>query len=370
MVGRNKFQSLSESFPEIAEEANGWDPSSISSGSGLELSWKCLLGHEWNQIVRNRTLRASAGCPTCNSILFKNPELAKEAFGWDPSKVSIKNSKKLPWKCNYGHIWEAVVYNRASGVGCPVCSGHKILKGFNDLQTTHPEIAAEADGWDPTTTTYGSNKKRSWKCSLGHKWIAATSVRSAGNNCPVCGFATVLKGFNDLKTTNPEIASQAFGWDPSNFRANSHKIKKWVCTEGHIWETAIGNRQKGTGCPVCANYGFNFSIDGYLYLLEHPIWIMQQIGITNNPKRRLKEHRKNGWVEIEIWGPVKGITAKDWESRILNFLEKQNVDLSSEKVAGKFDGYSEAWNKSKFEASSIKQLMRLTEYFERGNNLN
>jgi len=29
-----------------------------------------------------------------------------------------------------------------------------------------------------------------------------------------------------------------------------------------------------------------------------------------------------------------------------------------------FDGYSEAWSKSTFEVSSIKELMRLTEEFE------
>jgi hypothetical protein len=33
-------------------------------------------------------------------------------------------------------------------------------------------------------------------------------------------------------------------------------------------------------------------------------------------------------------------------------------------IAGKFDGYSEAWSKSTFEAKSIKELMRLTEEFE------
>ena len=27
------------------------------------------------------------------------------------------------------------------------------------LAETHPEIAAQADGWDPTTLTFGSGKK-------------------------------------------------------------------------------------------------------------------------------------------------------------------------------------------------------------------
>ncbi|WP_426829791.1 hypothetical protein [Candidatus Planktophila dulcis] len=42
--------------------------------------------------------------------------------------------------------------------------------------------------------------------------------------------------------------------------------------------------------------------------------------------------------------------------------------LSNGNIAGKFDGYSEAWSKFTFEVKSIKELMRLTEEFEEGKN--
>ena len=32
-----------------------------------------------------------------------------------------------------------------------------------------------------------------------------------------------LAGKNDLVTTNPELAKQAYGWDPSKISAGSHK---------------------------------------------------------------------------------------------------------------------------------------------------
>jgi hypothetical protein len=34
------------------------------------------------------------------------------------------------------------------------------LQGFNDLATTHPELAKEAFGWDPTKVSRGSAKKQ------------------------------------------------------------------------------------------------------------------------------------------------------------------------------------------------------------------
>ena len=42
----------------------------------------------------------------------------------------------------------------------------------------------------------------------------------------------------------------------------------------------------------------------------------------------------------------------------------KEADLSNAAIAGKFNGYSEAWSKSTFEVKSIKELMRLREEFE------
>ena len=39
----------------------------------------------------------------------------------------------------------------------------KLVVGINDLATLHPEIAAEADGWDPSTVHSDSHKKDALK---------------------------------------------------------------------------------------------------------------------------------------------------------------------------------------------------------------
>jgi hypothetical protein len=91
---------------------------------------------------------------------------------------------------------------------------------------------------------------------------------------------------------------------------------------------------------------------------------MFQIGITNDPDRRIAKHQKSGWELLELRGPIDGHLSRQWETAILRMLKAKGADLSNEKIAGKFDGYSEAWSKSTFEVSSIKELMRLTEEFE------
>jgi len=72
------------------------------------------------------------------------------------------------------------------GQGCSVCAGKQICMSFNDLTTVYPDIAVEADGWDPTTVTAGSNKVRTWHCAEGHSSKKAVNQRTQGYGCAVC----------------------------------------------------------------------------------------------------------------------------------------------------------------------------------------
>ena len=60
-------------------------------------------------------------------------------------------------------------------------------KGVNDLETLFPDVAAEADGWDPSLFLPNSNKKMSWKCKEGHTWDSKLNNRISGEKgCPYC----------------------------------------------------------------------------------------------------------------------------------------------------------------------------------------
>jgi len=116
------------------------------------------------------------------------PAVASEADGWDPAEFSAQSNKRMPWICSKGHKWETWICNRTGrGSKCPYCAGKKAIKGENDLQTLFPELAKEADGWDPATTHAGAHAKKRWVCSEGHKWVATVKDRTGdGNCCPFC----------------------------------------------------------------------------------------------------------------------------------------------------------------------------------------
>lgn len=108
-----------------------------------------------------------------NAMLRQRPELFYEwdfkkndELGLDVYKVTFGSGKKVWWiGFDCGHRWDAVINNRKNGSGCPYCSGNKILKGFNDMWTTNPELAKLlANSEDGYRHTQNSNLKVDWRC--------------------------------------------------------------------------------------------------------------------------------------------------------------------------------------------------------------
>jgi hypothetical protein len=367
------FNDLGTVNTNLAIQASEWDPSSLTRSSNKKVTWKCDLGHIWNASVNNRA--RGDGCPYCggkkvlkgfNDLATVKPEIAKDSFEWDPSTVTVSSHLKKEWKCINGHIYLMAVSAKSNGNGCAYCANQKVLKGFNDIATTHPELVKEAFGWDPTKYILGTVTRLKWKCEKGHIWKARGADRKRSSGCPFCAGVQVLPGFNDLKTLFPEIAKESFGWDPKKVLPGSGKKLTWKCSEGHKWKTDVYHRTGNdkTGCPTCSVTGFNPNDDGFLYFLVQKDWEMFQIGITNIPDDRIQRHKRLGWELLEIRGPMDGHLTQQWETAILRMLKAKGADLSNKEIAGKFDGYSEAWSKSTFSVKSIKELMRMTEEFE------
>ena len=189
------FNDLATVHPELAKQAHGWDPRTVVAGSSKKLEWKCDKGHLWYATGSSRSKRNS-GCPFCsnNSVLesFNDlstlyPQLAKQAHGWDPKTVIAGSRKRLEWKCEKGHTWFATVDSRVSkNTECPVCTNRIVKADFNDLATTHPELAKQAHGWDPRTVVAGSGKRLEWICEKGHTWKTTLNHRTNDRNCPSC----------------------------------------------------------------------------------------------------------------------------------------------------------------------------------------
>jgi hypothetical protein len=285
-----------------------------------------------------------------NDLATLFPEVAKEAFEWDPSTVTAKSKQRKLWQCESKHTWLATVGDRTppKNSGCPYCWGRVAIVVETDLATLFPAIAAQACGWDPSTVTAGSGKKLQWRCEIGHKYMATVGSRTppVSSGCPVCAGKKVVAGFNDLATRFPKIAEEADGWDPKTVAPMSNKKLPWVCSEGHKWIAMVNNRTTlSSGCPECSESSYKESLPAWFYLLERPG--EQQFGVTNNKVKRLYTHSRFGWSELEIAGPFPGDQVLALEKKLKRWLRKE---------AGLVPGTHENWFSASLEVRSLAEL--------------
>lgn len=275
LVGYNDLATISPDLAaEWSEKNTGILPQNVTAGSHKKIWWRGKCGHEWQAVVKNRV--GGAGCPYCSSnrILPGFNDLATVypgiAADWSDRNLPLKPSEVAPfanrkawWKCQVcGNEWETLISIRSGGSTCPYCSGIRFLPGFNDLATTHPELAAEWSerngGLTPDAVNSLSRRNVWWRCrECGHEWQSVIYTRVNGGRCPVCEGREVKPGFNDLKTTDPKLCRE---WDPElngtltpgMVHRRSCRIVWWKGSCGHSWRGKIADRvYHGQGCTKC-----------------------------------------------------------------------------------------------------------------------
>ena len=340
----DKRNALGKTHPDLASEFiqeegkfTVWD---IQAGCSTKKAlWKCKTlsptpcGHQWRAIPSSRSGN-NRGCPVCfgqaihidgrNSLATQYPEISSELLpelndGIKPEQLRSQSNKNYYWKCltvsenPCGHIWNTSASHRTlENTGCPACSGREVhISGSNSLKALYPLLSEELlPPNDPSDFLPKSNKNVDWICKTmsstpcNHIWTAPPSSRTSMEaGCPSCSRRAVhISGHNSLAALYPEISSEIYDkTDPSKILPASNKRVTWICRTisenpcGQIWNTAPSCRTtQNSGCPSCANSGFNPSKTSYYYIIEilneYKDVIFIKCGITNNPYNRLMKH--------------------------------------------------------------------------------
>lgn len=201
MHGKNDLQSL---YPNVAcqlmpnQEVMAHK---VSAHSHKKLWWVCDENpkHTWLASVDSRT--RGRGCPYCsgnkvlagdNDLATKHPELLvwwSDKNTIKPTEISSHSNKKVWWVCEHGHEFDMSPASKLVS-GCPVCTNNRILIGYNDFKSQHPELMSEWSSKNtiqPDAITSASVKPVWWECGHGHVW--QTSVRARVRHqsmCPSC----------------------------------------------------------------------------------------------------------------------------------------------------------------------------------------
>lgn len=332
------MRNLFDKYPHLEEKwsfsGNDVDPRVDDIKTTNRYVWDCPKGHTWTALLNN--VARGSGCGVCrgfqvlpglNDIMTTNPELA-EAWDYDlndlgPESYTEASSKKVWWKCDKGHSWLASISNRKNGRGCSYCSGKKVLPGFNDIFTIHPELQewwSKDNDIDPKSLSIGTHTEALWECPEGHVWSEVPINLISGRRCPYCSGHRVLQGFNDIRTTHPGAASR---WDytkngdltPDRVSFGSNIKAWWKCSRGHSWFANVYRVVSSAleGCPYCAN--LRVDKDNSLYSTHYhliPEW--------DHEKNTISPKEITAGSDVKVWWRcVKG---HEWESLVYSRTSK------------------------------------------------
>ena len=271
--------SLAKHSPNLVQEWSDKNdpltPEDVSFGSHKIVWWKGPCGHEWQAVIKSRSIGRQSGCPYCsgnrvltgyNDLVTRFPELEYE---WSdrnlpllPTEVSSQSNRKVWWSGSCGHEWQARIADRSSGHGCPYCFDHKLMIGFNDFATLHPDLAEEWSDRNGSIHPHQIPGKKVmlawWKCkSCGAEYQSWIPSRINGSKCPYCSKRRVQAGKNDLCTTDPDLAGEwvyerNLNTLPTEVIRTSRKSYWWKCSEGHLWKAKVYDRAiRKIPCTVC-----------------------------------------------------------------------------------------------------------------------
>ena len=328
-------------------DGNGKDistPDKVGIGSKHKFWW---LGkdckHSWQDTIGHRH-RDDRGCPYCtgqkvlvgfNDLASQFPRIAAEwhpTLNCDlkPTDVTSGTDKKVWWICDKGHAYQARIHHRTSrNHGCPYCSNHQLLRGYNDLETHYPNIAKE---WHPTKNgcltpkdiMFGSQKKVWWQCKHGHDFEVSVSTRTVHKSgCRTCWFLSnssypeqrvayfvkqlfpdtiqsyrpsFLKGL-ELDMYIPSL-NTAIEYDGEYFHQDKKRdIKKTLmCQQNSVRIIRI----RESGCPDISNYCEILTTDpNNISDLDRVIvQLLQLLGISNI-QLNFSEFTRNDWAKFK-----------------------------------------------------------------------
>lgn len=201
-----------------------------------------------------------------------------DKLGLDIREITIGMGKNVWWCCpKCKSIYATLIRKRTQGNNCPYCRGLKV-NNTNSLEVLRPDLAKE---WHPTKNgeltpndvTKGKRLKVWWICELGHEWKINIRNRNNGSGCPYCVNRSkkVKRRYNDMWTTNPELAKQlANPEDGYKYTQSSNVRVDWVCQN---CKAIISNkkiyqiRKNGISCNRCSD-GISFGEKVVYNILE------------------------------------------------------------------------------------------------------
>lgn len=208
---------------------------------------------------------------------------------------------KAAMVCSNGHEWSSTVGVLTNGrSGCPKCVKNYVYSASEREAQINalPRISFVA--WD---TVYTSCKSKAVvECADGHTWVASVGhLINTRRGCPKCAGNYAYSQLERESQLKGIEGVRFLRWD-AGYKNNLSKATM-ECDFGHQWSSSVSSLiNTKTGCPFCAERGFDFTKPGTLYALRSYDGGSVKIGISNNFSERVVSLRRNTPFEFHTIG--------------------------------------------------------------------
>jgi hypothetical protein len=226
--------------------------------------------------------------------------------------------------------------NHLKGHGCADCAGVS-LKTTEQFVTASKIIYGDTYNYENSKYT-GNKNKVIITCKIHGDFEQYPNNHLKGHGCERCGYGLISLAKRGTKEEFIEKAIMKHGlkYDYSNVEyINAHRHVEIICKEHGVFIQTADSHLR-SGCPCCADSGFNSDLPAILYYLkivdENKFYF--KIGITNNNVhsrfRRVDLDKVHDYVELVY---KKGLYAFRIEQLILkkykNFINTEQSILTS-----------------------------------------
>jgi hypothetical protein len=237
---RERFEFLKH----IARDRGGKCLNKSYLGMENRHTFKCENGHIWDAIPSS--IIKGHWCGKCKGVqrrtLEEMQKLALSRGGKCLSAKYVNGRTPLKWRCSKGHAWEAKPNDVVNGTWCPECGGTR-----RGTIIEMRALAMEHGGQCLSREYVNGRTPLKWKCDKGHVWGAKSEYVKGGHWCHQCG--------GSLRLTIEEmhrLASKRKGKCLSKEYINARTRLRWQCVEGHIWEAVPDSIKRGSWCRICS----------------------------------------------------------------------------------------------------------------------
>jgi hypothetical protein len=175
--------------------------------------------------------------------------------------------------------------NHLKGHGCIECAGVN-LKSTEQFVSESKLIHADTYNYEKTKYI-GGKSKVIITCATHGDFEQYPNAHLKGHGCEKCSFKLISLAKRASKEEFIEKAKITHGlkYDYSNIEyINAKSEVEIICKEHGVFIQSPDSHVRGSGCPGCAEYGFNTDLPAILYYLKikHENRFYYKIGITNN----------------------------------------------------------------------------------------